>query len=148
MINIKETIKLPSTALQMMVDGIKEQSKRTDFIINMSTYGDADNNGICYGCAATCTIQKIAARSISINYIGSVGLRAYDLGFDEDELRWFEDAIDDARAGELGNLFNFFGLEGDHDLNYDDRFFLSNNSFECQLPYVESLIDELKENGL
>ena len=46
------------TALQAMVDGLKRQSKRKGFMVDMVTFGNVSPE-TCYGCAATCTLQEM-----------------------------------------------------------------------------------------
>lgn len=147
MINIKDTVKLPSTALQLMVDGLQRQSQRSDFKINMGTYGD-EVQDTCFGCAATCTIQELAGKNLTKIDIGEIIARSIALGFDVDELREFEGCIDMARQGHLYSLFYFLGFGNVYDYDrYDLRFFLDHN-WRDELQAVEQLIGELKKNGL
>jgi len=147
--SIKELIQSkPSIALQAMVDGLREQSKRKDFEIRMSTFGHSDNK-YCYGCAATCAIQKIANKNLSRENIIVYGQRAKFLNFDPIELNSFELAIDDARIGYLNRLFNFCGTAAAlNKLSYYGLFELSTNDWEEQLPKVELLIKELQTQNL
>ncbi len=154
MINIKETVKTPSNALQYMVDGLRKQSQRTDFRINMRTFGavgffeDKSDKDICYGCAATCTIQEIAKKDLTIDTIRGIDARSMALGFDYSELERFEEAIDGARAGHLGRLFHFFDMEDKYFEEYCYRVKLFTGDFKEQLPKMELLIADLKEKGL
>lgn len=150
MINIKETLKKPSVALQMMMDGLIEQSKREDFEIDMHDFGRSDGTKMCYGCAATCAIQKIAGKNLTVGNIAYSTDRAKYLGFRHNELRIFEDAIDQARKGDLYTLFEFF-YSSDYldDINiYQDRIYLRNaEDWEDKIPEIKRLIADLQKSG-
>lgn len=143
---IKKIISKPSEALQAMVDGLLEQSERPDFEVNMKVFG-AVQGGICYGCAATCAIQKIAGRNLDIDSIDSSTLRAWTLGFLRDDMLAFESAINMARTGDMGELFIYFGFE---DAGYwrFAGFNLDNSNWREQLPAVRAHINSLKKRGL
>ena len=145
--SIKQLIQnKPSIALQAMVDGLKEQSKRKDFKIRMTTFGES-NNKFCYGCAATCTLQKIAGKDLTADNIGLTNDRATFLKFDPIELKSFELAIDEAREGCLYELFNFCGTAVLNKISYYG-FRLKTDDWEEQLPIVEKLIKELQTQNL
>ncbi len=155
MIDIKETLKVPSAALQAMVDGLREQSKSKYFRITMATFGHSDGH-FCFGCAATCTIQQIAGKHFEASDLinnndmdSSVFQRANALNFDVEQLRDFEDAIDSARKGRISRLFFFFGVPITRDsAKYHHRFHLGTDDWKSELPKVEELIAELRENNL
>jgi len=144
--SIKEQLKVPSAALQAMVDGLRKQSKRKDFVINMSTYGESRGE-ICFGCAATCAVQQISGINLTVEDI-DVANQSLKLGYDFDHLSAFEMSINAARLGDMYLLFLFFDLVWQYDFDYDERFFLKTENWEEQLPAVEALIAELKEKGL
>ena len=173
LINIHETVKLPSTALQYMVDGLLRQSKRDDFIIDMATFGKIDTllfnevaedkafyvgKKYCFGCAATCTLQEIANKNIIPNDIAIARNfnRSKYLGFNVEEMLTFESAIDEFRIdGSLEGLFGFFytGPEGSFQLVSLDwleeipQVSLTDNTWEAQLLEVYKIIDILKSKG-
>ena len=134
-------------ALQFMVDGLKRQSERKDFKVAMDTFGHY-SEGTCYGCAATCTIQEIAKKDLNELSLDETESRAQDLKFDLKQLDRFESFIDDARIGNLENLFAFMKKNTLHKPSYDGRFYLNTNDWESQLPKVEKLIAELKEKNI
>lgn len=146
--SIKELAPKPSDALQAMVDGLLNQSKRTTFEIDMNGYGGADK--ICYGCAATCTIQQLAGKNLIPRDILDCTSRAESLGFDPRELGDFEIAINEARMGQLLHLFIFYNLhyKSKEKYKYDSHFYLEDNDWREQLPQVITLIELLKSKGL
>jgi len=163
-INIREFVKLPSTALQYMVDGLLQQNNRTDFVIDMSTFGDDRlagdilhenfDNPICVGCAATCAIQQIANKDLRLNHIKDTIARAHYLGFHYEELDRFERAIDAARAGQLYFLFIFFGKVFTNEIadviNKDIlyNFTLTSNRWKENLGPIRNAIEYLKSKKL
>lgn len=146
---IKQYIKLPSEALRAMVDGLTEQSKRPDFEIDMGSFGewsDLDGKPVCFGCAATCTIQKITGHNFGLDEIGDREDRAKALKDSEEDLHDFEHAMDSARNGYLSKLFEYFGYRCPEDfvgVEYD----LKNYNWQGQLSLVEDVILRLQEEG-
>lgn len=144
-ISILKAIKSkPSVALQHMVDGLLKQSRRKDFIIDMGTFGSTDSK-ICYGCAATCTIQSIAKVTLFPLDIYYAGDRARKAKADMDELRKFEEAIDCARRGWMFTLFRFCEVE--YVGTFDGKFDLRTDDWRQQLPEVRETISKLKKAG-
>ena len=100
----------PSKAIEGMIRGLENQSKRKDFVVSMSTFGDAATyDGVCFGCAATCTIQELAQQNLIICNISDEKIRAQALGFEQQELSDFELAIDALRCTDAEPLFIFCG---------------------------------------
>lgn len=138
-------LQTPANALQAMVDGLREQSKRPDFLVDMSTYGEASSDGaICYGCAATCAVQKATGINLTAKSIGYKAVQAVALDVASDDLRMFEAVINEARCGRLYQLFWYFRMTRLYRESYNNRWFLSDSNWEAQLPAVESFIAELK----
>jgi hypothetical protein len=150
---IKELAPKPSDALQAMVDGLRTQSKRSDFKLMMSTYGSFDEKtGICYGCAATCTIQELAHQNLTIANIKRSEKRANALSFYPLQLMYFESAIDSVRTGTFDELEDYYELkrgtlQGLHDDN-DFYWYLSDINWEEYVPAIERFIKLLQENNL
>lgn len=140
----------PSIALQMMIDGLQEQSKRKKFQIAMGTYGSSDGERTCYGCAATCTIQKIAKKNFTHELIKQGTDRAKFINADLDELSKFELAIDLSRKGTLSHLFQFCKIphEKIYNLRSDYDYFLGNDNWKEEIPKVKKVISNLKEHNL
>jgi len=152
MINIKETLKVPSAALQAMVDGLREQDERKDFKVDMGTFGAPlfsarrGRADICLGCAATCTVQKIAGKNLTADIISHREYRAEVLGFDHTEFAAFERAMDQTRCGSVTELFDFFVVPQAKDVRPSFR--LLNGTWRGQLRKVEAYIKELQAQGL
>ena len=143
--SIKELIEnKPSKAVQAMLDGLLEQSKRSDFEIHMSSFGIADNK-ICYGCAATCTVQKLAKKNLTIKNIDTTESRAAKLKFDFYELHEFELAIDDLREGDPTYLFSFCKVQAKYPIDPD--FTLNSDDWQEQIPQIETYIKKLQDAG-
>lgn len=155
---IKDLISKPSEALEVMVQGLLNQDKREDFKVNMGTFwddnipqfGDAPKVIICFGCAATCFLQEIAKVNLTYDpaYPKSGIYRHTSMGLDPREADSFEDAIDMARGGELRDLFDLFGVLDKWRRVFDNRFCLTTPTWKNDLPLVNSLIDDLKSEGL
>lgn len=113
--SIKELAPTPSEALTAMIAGLLKQSKRRKFKINFDTFGDQEvvKNGktICYGCAATCTLQELAHKNFVNGEIINYDTRAEYLGFDKEDVDAFEKAINDARAFGFSSLFEYYGID-------------------------------------
>ena len=142
-----------STALQAMIDGLKFQSQRKDFRIDMSTFGDFSDlgnrgNPVCFGCAATCTVQQLSEVNFTDSQINSLEERSRQTIRDSDDLEGFEYAIDSARMGNLISIFNYMGDRDSHEFSDDDRWFLSTDDWQEQLPLVQDFVDMLKLKGL
>ena len=134
--SIKEIVPTPIDALQVMVDSLKEFDKAPDFEVYMGSWG-AQREGICIGCAATCTIQKIAEKRLTTSVIWDCESRAKFLDFDFDDLNAFENAIDQCRSGRLEGLWAFYGTE---DCPKNTFWYLGNFEWRDNLEKVEKFI--------
>ena len=144
----REMLKVPSNALQAMVDGLRYHSSRDDFRIAMNTFGDTFH-GVCFGCAATCTVQKATGKSFSPDRnITYSTVRAEVLGCEEYDLLDFEYVIDQARKGRLKSLFRYFEMSTKFDTVWNNRFDLHSDDWAEQLGAVEEVIAEMKGVGL
>jgi uncharacterized protein (UPF0276 family) len=141
---IKDIISKPSEALQAMVDGLLEQAQRKDFKIDMLTFGYYTNK-LCYGCTATCTVQKLLNKNLTEENINSDYHSEF---YGIENIREFENVIDSARAGFLKSLFNYFNLGDKFEENFNNRFWLETDKWKKELLKVEELIKELREKGL
>jgi hypothetical protein len=153
MINIRETVQTPSRALEYMIKGLLKQSKRRDFKIRMSTFGYFDKNDkVCFGCAATCTVQAIAKKNLTAE---TIFWQAETLKFKSKELVKFEIVMDCARQGQLEPLFSFFKmeypeivsdyLEAEEENGVD--WYLGSSDWRKLLPNYKRLAAFLKEAG-
>lgn len=137
-----------------MVDGLREIDPTTQ-TVDMQTFGK-EVDGMCYGCAATWTIQKLAGRRLAskeLNGLAEAGTMRGDEAFEDlpwyaSDIDLFEDAIDEARKGFLSELFEFMGCDTDQADLLVGRFFMTNDNWEAQLPKVEELIAELESLNL
>lgn len=119
-------------AVEAMLTGLSEQSKRTDFKINMATFGRSDHK-VCFGCAATCTIQQLAGVNFTVSNIQDVGDRAYATQTDLYDLSNFETAINELREGMISPLVNYF--DKGKDVNYP-KIYTSLRSIQASLPIL------------
>ena len=142
---IKDIISKPSEALQAMVDGLKAQSEREDFVIDMDSYGTHDYK-ICYGCAATCTIQQLTGKKLTSKNIDETSDRAKFLKLDEYDLDDFEFIMNNVRSGYyIEGLLQYF--------NITKRvkrpcFSLKSHNWKEEIPKVKKYIKYLQEKGL
>jgi len=142
-----------STALQAMIDGLKFQSQRKDFRVDMSTFGaftDFGNKGnpVCFGCAATCTVQQLSKVNFTDSQINSLEERSRQTICNSNDLDRFEDAIDNARMGDLIPIFDYMGDRDSHELIADSQWLLCTDDWQEQLPLVQDFVDMLKSEGL
>jgi len=149
---IRDIISKPSEALRAMVDGLLEQSQREDFLIEMSDWGSATEK-VCFGCAATCTLQKVAGINLmpgTQRYgVGNLDWRSDQLGLDENDVNHFENAMNDARMGDLETLFEYFDIDVQGlGLIRDYEWYLHNDNWRKQLPQVEETIQYLISKGV
>lgn len=150
---IKDLCPKPSDALQAMVDGLKNHSKREGFSVSMSTFGSAVGS-ICVGCAATCAIQQATGINLTSKSIEDVQARSRRLRVGKEDLYRFEGVIDSVRLGDLQELFDYYCM-GEI---YSTRILkwktvqglpqLYTDFWEEDLPTYEKLIKKLKKIGL
>ena len=158
-------INQPSQAIFAMCDGIEDALARSDFRIDMDTFGRTENN-ICCGCAATCTLQKLSDLKFNQATIyGAVARFTAILNKKESSLSWddfdnldrhmsFEQAIDALRGCNFHPIFDFFGYVGLGD-NYQllMKFKAAkkdlNNAEDCKRKLLDwrELAEKLQTNG-
>ena len=143
-IDLKETFRgKPSDALEYMCDGLLAQDEREDFEVVMSTYGRSDGR-MCFGCAATSTIQQIAGRSLTVSNVKSRQL----IGFDKDELFLFERLINRARLGLLHSLFGFCEVAEVGCREWDYLWSMRDSNWKSCIPKVRKAIVEMRAKGI
>lgn len=143
-IDLKETFRgKPSDALEYMCDGLLKQSKRKDFMVTMSTYGGSDGK-MCYGCAATSTIQEIAGQNLTDSNI----FRRQLIGFDRRELNAFEVVIDAARKGFLGLLFDFCEVYEIDRSKWNYRWSMKDGNWKSCITKIRKVINEMRAKGI
>lgn len=143
---IRDKIKKPSQAVRAMIDGLRRQSNREGFEIDMDTFGQVSRE-VCFGCAATCAVQEIYG-DLGADYDFSLThYRAKMWGINQSDLEQFEFAIDNLRSGWDGVLFGYFGLEKP-DYDIEELPCLHNGDWEEGLPAYERYASWLEEQGL
>lgn len=99
-------------AVEAMIDGLKTQSERPDFVVDMDSFGRVNNHPItrepvCFGCAATCTVQQLVGVNFDTNNVlqscHTVKVDVMHL-----DLVRFECVIEALRNGHLGPIFDYF----------------------------------------
>lgn len=150
-IRFKDLLKVPSAAIRAMVEGLRE----APIEIRMGTFGAVDyhldcftppsseNQTICFGCAATCTVLRL---------LPSARDKYFDLR-NKSDLGEFEDAIDELRTGHPGDLIDYFDLPSAEvdEIYRRAQFFglphlVSDFNPEDLIPY-ERFADRLEEIG-
>jgi hypothetical protein len=144
----------PSAAIRAMIEGTKEQDLRDDFAIDANTYGNVsiEHPELCFGCFATCAVQKIAKRNLTVETIYSVGTRAEALGIYVFDLDAFEEAMDVLRVDDPLEMLHYFGLSD----YIDQESLLPANPLPClstrnwreELPAYEKYAEQLEALGL
>lgn len=136
-------------AVQAMVDGLNKSKTRLDFFIDMDTYGH-HVGPVCFGCAATCTIQEVAKKKLRFYSIGSHldrKKRSKSLGIcNPQDQAEFESAINQLRCGDVFCLFGYL------DIGYDkipDQYYqlpvLSTDNWKDHLHYYQTYANHLKK---
>lgn len=137
----------PSEAAQAMVDGLRIQSKRSDFKIDMDDFGSTDGK-ICFGCAATCAIQVLNKKDFTVEDLRSRAIsRRQAVRAAADKVARFESAINCFRMGVPIGLFNFFDIDYPA-FTRSQNWYLDDDNWEDQLPKVEAYIKKLKSRNL
>src|SRR5579872_4855137 len=145
----RSLLKTPSAALQAMVDGLRRHGNRIGFQIDMDTWLKGEGS-ICFGCAATCTIQKALGKKLSYdNGMIQTDLddRANIYSWDKTDLWMFETAINDARRGYMSSLFNYFHIPTKqlNKINCAGLPYLNNDNWKTELPKIEKFIKKLQK---
>lgn len=151
----------PSQALEAMVDGLLASKDNPNFRAEMDTYGDAYEQAdgpLCFGCAATCTLQQLAGARFTPDSIRRTQSRAEVVGVPAFRLGSFEHVMNSARRGKMHALLRFFDYYDPrvapsdyYDPSVtpsDGKFCLKTDDWEAQLPAVRAVIKEMKEAGL
>ena len=136
----------PSIALQSMVDGLRNLRGMN---VDMGTFG-TKYNGICFGCAATATIQNL----LKVEFVSLAESTFYEWVALQDneylpgDIFDFENAMEWARKGVMKKIFEYLGVSEYLNHDYSYRFRLETCNYLGQLTDVEDLIQQLKEKGL
>ena len=155
----------PSDWLQAMIDGLRQAKSDPYWQVDMNSYGYWDTSEVdevpykCFGCAATATLmmmldtpymaiaQEHQKSASSIKAYSDLVLDVLDaIDYDlEINLSMIEIAIDRARNGMLTPLCNLCGLNSD--VTWGNRFRMTSDNWETEIPKIESVIAEMKLKG-
>lgn len=157
-----------SVALRAMCNGLVRHSRRKDFRIDMSSYGQrqaAESSSVCFGCAATCTVMEVTGYSFTngdLPYGGEkTNTQVWNKSFRQQaalvdattrDLRTFEEAINMARQGMLSALVRYMRASREfvdadaYSGHYG--FSLRDGNWREQLPAVRKYIRKLEKLGL
>ena len=145
----REILGKPSSALQAMVDGLR--SCGPNFVVYMNSFGHIEN-GICYGCAATCCIQKATGKQYAdfLEKYPDENPEDYAsfYGISVEEFSDFEGAMDLARRGFISSLLDYFDIDAGSHYQWDSRFKLDDGNWQTQLFLVDEVIADMKAAGI
>lgn len=145
--SIKELAPKPSDAIKAMLDGLRDLPS-DKFRVDMGTFGSTlGNQSICYGCAATCAVYKLADKVPGMQDVVSRAARSEHLRFSVQELDAFEGAINAFRMGFMGDLFRFYGVM-DRYVHPSTFWSLGTYSWPQQIEAVEDYYKTLVALGL
>jgi hypothetical protein len=85
-----------SLVVRAICDGLEDVPP--DFRVDMGTYG-VYSHGVCFGCAATCAVMKIAGVQFDAASVRSSDSRATEAGLSHRDLLEFEGIVDGFRSG-------------------------------------------------
>jgi hypothetical protein len=158
MSTIKELLPKPSDAVQAMIGGLKEYDADPNFSICMKSYGNSDASGVCFGCAATCTIQHVFKYAFTPWQIKSTLRRAAAVNSDYSALNKFEFMINGLRSGDLHSLLYYYGINIYCSLELSELcnewdalrhlYALSTHNWRERLPRWDRLVARLKFHNL
>lgn len=141
-------------AVDAMIKGLKKQSKRKGFIVDMDLFGKYDyDKHVCVGCAATCAIQHLSGVSFKGNKIEYTDTRSEFVNVTYNDLGTFEYEIDAFRRGYLlgsiGGLLLYFNIKKILFPAIMEQFELlpplENDTWKEHLPKYQKFCDYLKK---
>lgn len=136
----------PSSAIRAMVNGLRNQSNRKDFVIDMGYYG-LEKGGLCFGCAATCAVQEAAKVNFTVVNI-YVGQQCETLDVDFEELNHFEGMLNSLRMGRWDHLIEYYDRKDLLDkLSNVHLPAMENVTWRQCLVYYEELAERLEKLG-
>jgi hypothetical protein len=100
--NLKQEV--DGMKLYQIVEVMVESLKNPVIKVDMNYFGTVQDQ-VCYGCAATNAVCKIADAKYGFKNISRCELRSKFLKVDYDYLSFFETAIDNLR---IGNIMSFY----------------------------------------
>lgn len=136
-------------ALLTMCDGLEMTLDNPNYRVDMTKFNWINEEGVCYGCAATYCALKLTNSQLS-NILYQREERARILNTSYKDIMEFEYAIDGARVGFLDPLILYmrtqpwppplpFSTRQDWNLNTDD--------WQRQLPQIRQFANEIIKKG-
>lgn len=155
---IKDIAKKPSDLANAMVIGLLRQNTRTDFRIDMDTYGKTSyDSEVCFGCAATSCLQQVSNVNYTAQRIGQGRADSeywlkdvYGLQFDYLDVREVEIVVNNLRLGYIKKLLRYYDVEEKFDdfSEFSGDWYMETFDWCCQLPKVIKFIHALRKAGL
>lgn len=146
---IKELLPKPSDLIDAMIQGLREQSARPDFKVDMDTWGNTSAERMCFGCAAICTMQKAFGVTFKPFQLDTLASRSSCLAVEKNELDEFEMTVDGLRRGnDLGMEILADYYKATLPQPTVDLPPLNTGDWSLGLPAYETYRDQLKAIGL
>lgn len=142
----RDILKTPSNALEAMLDGLEASKNWDNFRIQMKVYAyKSSESDVCYGCAASCTVLNLYGYNTQF-FVDRYSWKdlADTLDCDPEDLKKFEQAIDNVRYCSMYTLGRYFGVELD---DPEETWYMSNN-WESSVLHIRTYIERLKALGL
>lgn len=135
----------PSNAIKAMLIGLKKADRRKTFTVDMSVFGEITRDGICCGCAATCTIQELTGHKYKPDELGDIVSRAIAMKAYEFDIQSFEGVMDEFRKGDASDLFKYFGVRQPRIWT---GWYMDNHNWRENMPRVRTYLKQLIQLGL
>lgn len=131
---------------QAMIDGLKNSKKMKDFKVSMDTYG-GNKEGVCYGCAATCTMMELTGKKVKA---GEFGFRSkfsyFTNGLTHRDVYLIESVVDKFRLGCKECLAEYCGVGlQDQKKIPITNWLMATHNWEEELPKVQKHVDKVME---
>ena len=152
---MKDFCKKPSEAIRAMLDGMQE-IPNGDFKLHMDTFGDYSRYSVegghkivCFGCAATCTIQQATGKLFKFEptAVYDVVTRSRYLHIDREDLGIFEHAIDDFRTGGVRKLGNYYGVSLPEPADFGLDWYMGTDDWQHEVEDVEDYLERIINLG-
>lgn len=141
---IIEKLPTPFDAIEAMIKGLERFSDHPQFTVDMITFGSyyetysRPDGGVCFGCAATCTLMDISG-GFSVDKVKLLGTLK-----GPKDLVEFEYLIDAVRATELHSLWAFYDFVPIQGLDYLPPSYFLGNRFQKSLGKWKDLVAALR----
>lgn len=130
----------PKQVVQAMVDGLRKKH----VLVNMHSFGHV-KDGVCYGCAATNAVCELFGVKFGPDVIANADRRADVVHQSFEKLRWFENAIDLLRQGDVyaaNQWLDCLGIDSIQNWNDLELPFLKDDFTEGELQVYQQLADD------